>query len=212
MKIVNYKLKISSLINPFLIIVIAAALRLIPHPPNIAPIAAIALFGGVYLNKKYALILPLLALFVSDLFLGFYGAPMMSFVYGSFFLTGCIGIFLKNHKKPAAIISAALFSSLLFYLLTNFGVWLTTPLYPKTLSGLLERSPLPPPFFRNTLIGDLLYTGVFFASYEIVLKLLNPNSVLSFPRKRATPCDPSKKVVPLWENGKHPCGESSRHK
>lgn len=174
MKIVNYKLKIISLINPFLIISVAAILRLLPHPPNIAPIAAMALFGGVYLNKKYALIIPILALFISDLFIGFYGAPMMSFVYGSFLLTGCIGIFLKSHKNPSMIISAALFSSLLFYMVTNFGVWLTTPLYPKTLSGLLNCYTMAIPFFRNTIIGDLLYTGVFFASYEMALKLLNP--------------------------------------
>jgi len=169
----NFKLKISQFINPFLIIAIAALLRLLPHPPNIAPIAAMALFGGVYLNKKYALILPLLALFISDLFIGFYGAPMMSFVYGSFLLTGCIGIFLKNHKKPAPIFAAALFSSFVFYLVTNFGVWLTTPLYPKTLSGLLESYIMAIPFFRNTIIGDILYTGVFFSSYEFVLKYLN---------------------------------------
>lgn len=167
-------LKIISLINPFLIITIAALLRLLPHPPNFAPIAAMALFGGVYLNKKYALILPLLALFTSDLFIGFYGAPMMSFVYGSFLLTGCIGIFLKNHKKPTVIISAALFSSLLFYLITNFGVWLTTPFYPKTLSGLLESYTMAIPFFRNTILGDLLYTGIFFTSYEIAVRLLTP--------------------------------------
>lgn len=169
----NLKLKISHLINPSLVVAFAAALRLLPHPPNVAPIAAMALFGGVYLNKKYALILPLLALFVSDLFIGFYGAPMMSFVYGSFLLTGCIGLFLKNHKKPSAIIAAALFSSVLFYLITNFGVWLTTPLYPKTLSGLLDSYLMAIPFFRNTLLGDLLYTGIFFASYEISVKLLN---------------------------------------
>lgn len=166
-------MKINNLINPFLIIAIAALLRLLPHPPNVAPIAAMALFGGVYLNKKYALILPLLALFISDLFIGFYGAPMMSFVYGSFLLTGYIGLFLKSHKKPSMIIAAALFSSLFFYLITNFGVWLATPLYPKTLSGLLNCYTMAIPFFRNTILGDLLYTGVFFGTYEIVLRFLN---------------------------------------
>jgi hypothetical protein len=168
------KKKLSNLFNPFLIIAFAAGLRLLPHPPNFAPIAAMALFGGVYLNKKYALILPLLALFVSDLFLGFYGAPMMSFVYGSFFLTGCIGIFLKSHKRPAVIIASALFSSLLFYLITNFGVWFTGTMYPKTLTGLVNCYVMAIPFFRNTIIGDLIYTSVFFASYEIALRLLNP--------------------------------------
>lgn len=172
LKVKNLKLKIYHLINPFLIISIASVLRLLPHPPNVAPIAALALFGGVYLNKKYALILPLLALFISDLFLGFYGAPMMFFVYGSFLLTGCVGLFLKSHKKPSLIISAALFSSLLFYLLTNFGVWLTTPLYPKTLAGLLESYAMAIPFFRNTILGDLLYTGLFFLGYEAALRFI----------------------------------------
>lgn len=174
----NLNLKIYHLVNPFLIITFAALLRLLPHPPNVAPIAAMALFGGVYLNKKYALIFPLLALFISDLFIGFYGASMMAFVYGSFLLTGCIGIFLKNHKKPAVIIAASLFSSLLFYLITNFGVWLTGTLYPKTLSGLLESYIMAIPFFRNTLIGDLLYTGIFFGSYELVLKFLIPKRAI----------------------------------
>lgn len=160
--------------NPFLIIALAAALRLLPHPPNVAPIAAMALFGGVYLNKKYALIFPLLALFISDLIIGFYGAPMMAFVYGSFILTGFIGLIIKKHKKPMFIISASLFSSLLFYLITNFGVWLTLPLYPKTLAGLLESYAMAIPFFRNTILGDLLYAGLFFGSYELSLKLLNP--------------------------------------
>jgi hypothetical protein len=131
-----------------------------------------ALFGGVYLSKKYALIIPLLVLFISDLLIGFYGAPMMSFVYGSFLLTGCIGLFLKSHKNPTTIISAALFSSFLFYLITNFGVWLTTPLYLKTLPGLLESYTMAIPFFRNTLLGDLLYTGLFFLGYEAALRFI----------------------------------------
>lgn len=177
MKTKNSKLINYSFFNPFFVITTAIMLRLLPHPPNIAPITAMALFGGVYLNKKYALIFPLLALFVSDLFLGFYGAPMMLFVYGSFLLTGFIGIWVKNHKKPSIIIIASLFSSLLFYLITNFGVWLFTPLYPKTFSGLLESYTMAIPFLRNTILGDLLYTGLFFGIYGIVVKSLKDRPV-----------------------------------
>ncbi|MBI4057738.1 hypothetical protein HY405_00230 [Candidatus Microgenomates bacterium] len=155
------------LISPFIIIVFAILLRLAPHPPNVAPIAAMALFGGVYLNKKYALLAPLAALFVSDLVLGFHNT--MPFVYGSFLLTGVIGVWLKNHKNIRYIIAGTFFSSLLFFIITNFGVWLVGKLYPKTFSGLLESYILAIPFFRNTLLGDLFYTGLFFGSYELAL-------------------------------------------
>ncbi len=171
MKIKNFKLKISYFISPLVIITIAAVLRLLPHPPNIAPIAAMALFGGAYLDKKYAIIIPLLALFFSDLFLGFYGMEKMVFVYGSFLLIGCIGIWLKKHKKTTNIIIATLLSSLLFYLITNFGVWLIGTMYPKTFSGLIDCFVAAIPFFRNTLIGDFLYTGLFFMGYEAALRL-----------------------------------------
>ena len=86
-----------NLINPLLIILVAVVLRLLPHPPNFAPIAGLALFGGAYLNKKYALILPLIALFASDLFIGFHST--MPFVYGSFLLSGLIGLGLQSKKS-----------------------------------------------------------------------------------------------------------------
>lgn len=157
--------------NPSLFIISALVLRLLPHIPNIAPIAAMALFGGVYLNKKYALVVPLVVLFISDLFLGFYGVPML-FVYSSFFLTGLIGLWLKKHKTPLTIITASLFSSLLFFFITNFGVWLSGGLYPATISGLADCYFMAIPFFRNTLIGDLFYNGLFFIAYEITLRYL----------------------------------------
>ena len=160
--------KLHTLVAPVIIISIAVALRLVPHPANVAPIAAMALFGGVYLDKKYALIIPLVALFISDLFLGFHGT--MLFVYGSFLMTGLIGLWLRNHKQIQHVIAASLFSSLLFYLVTNFGVWLTGTLYAKTMTGLFESYTMALPFFRNTIIGDLLYVGLFFGAYEVVLR------------------------------------------
>ncbi len=156
------------LINPILFIAIAVVLRLIPHIPNVAPIAAMALFGGVYLNKKYALIVPLIAMFISDIFLGFHAA--MPMVYGSFFITGLIGLWLRNHKSIATVAGASLLSSTIFFLLTNFNFWYAIPLYPKTFSGMMEAYIMALPFFRNTILGDLFYTGVMFGSYELVLK------------------------------------------
>src|SRR3989344_8946623 len=99
-----------NLIYPLLIIVIAAGLRLLPHPPNFTPIAAMALFGGCYLDKKYALAIPVLVMFVSDIFLGFHNTIV--FVYGSFLLTGFIGMWLNKKKSPTTVFGAALASSI----------------------------------------------------------------------------------------------------
>ena len=159
-------MKLQKIISPLLIIGIAVVLRLIPHPPNVAPIAAMALFGGVYLNKKYALIVPLIALFISDLFLGFYSA--MPYVYCSFLLTGLIGIWLRMHKSFTNVILASFVSSTLFFLITNFGFFLSNDLYPRTLSGQIEAYVMALPFFRNTLLGDLGFVGLFFGSYEFI--------------------------------------------
>lgn len=156
------------LINPFLIILFAVTLRLVPHVPNFAPISAMALFGGTYLNKKYALAVPIIAMFVSDIFLGFHST--MLFVYGSFTLTGLIGIWLRKHKSLKNVVLVAISSSLIFFVITNFGVWLEGRLYPLNLSGLIESYFLAIPFLRNTFLGDLFYTGLFFGSYELAIK------------------------------------------
>lgn len=165
------KSKIQTIVSPLLIIAFAVILRLLPHPPNVAPIAAMALFGGVYLNKKYALIVPIVALFISDLFLGFYAS--MPYVYGSFLLTGLIGILLRKHKSIPNVILATITSSTLFFLITNFGFFLTNDLYSKTVVGQIEAYTMAIPFFRNTLLGDLGYVTLFFSSYELVLQFIS---------------------------------------
>ncbi len=170
------KLKSQNLIACFTIILFAVILRLIPHPPNVAPIAAMALFGGAYLNKKYALVVPLLALFASDIFIGFYGG--MPFVYGSFLLIGLIGLWLQKKRNFNFILGATLFSSLLFFIITNFGVWLMGDIYPQTLGGLIRCFYLAIPFFRNTVIGDLIFVGLFFGSFELALRVLRDFSVV----------------------------------
>lgn len=179
MKSEKLQFKIKSVINPSLIILIAVVLRLIPHPANVAPITAMALFGGVYLNKKYAFIIPLVAMVISDIFLGF--SPSTPYVYVSFLLSGVIGLWLKKRKTVLTIFLASLGSSILFFLITNFGFWLTDDIYPKTFAGQLEAYFYALPFFRNTILGDLLYTGLFFGSYELVLRLINSKyKILNF--------------------------------
>jgi uncharacterized membrane protein len=158
------------IINPFLIIIFAVGIRLLPHPPNMVPIAAMALFGGVYLNKKYSLVIPLVAMFISDIFLGFHST--MPYVYGSFVLTGFIGIWLKKHKTTKNIFCSSLIASILFFVITNFGVWVEG-WYPRSLSGLIECYVMGIPFFKNTVFGDLFYSGLFFGAYELLLYFLS---------------------------------------
>jgi uncharacterized membrane protein len=163
------KFNFKNFLSPLLVILVAVLMRLLPHLPNFTPIAAMALFGGVYLNKKYALIIPLLAMFISDIFLGFH--QTMPYVYGSFILAGVIGLWLKTHKSAKNVICASLISSIIFFLITNFGVW-ATGWYPRTLSGLMQSYMMGLPFFRNTVLGDLCYTGVFFGCYELAQLLI----------------------------------------
>jgi len=156
----------------FFFIVAAVILRLVPHLPNFAPIAALGLFGGTYLNKKYALLIPVLVMLVSDYFIGFYNLWIMLSVYGSFLLIGLIGLWLKNHKTIPNCVGASIFGSIIFFLVTNFAVWaVPSSMYPHNLQGLLQSYIMGLPFFRNTLLGDLFYVGVMFGLYELVLWL-----------------------------------------
>lgn len=163
-------LKIEKLILPIIIIAFGAILRLTPHPPNMAPIAAMALFGGVYLNKKYALVMPILAMIASDIFLGFNASTPL--VYTSFLITGVIGLWLKNHKNISGVLGGTIISSIIFFLLTNFNFWYVTSLYPKTIDGMVQAYVMAAPFFKNTLAGDIMYVGLFFGSFEFVSRLL----------------------------------------
>lgn len=153
----------------YFFILLGALLRVIPHPANFAPIAAIALFGGVYLDKKQALLLPLAAMAVSDVFLGFDSFASRFMVYGSFLLIGLIGLWVRRHKNFASIIGATLAGSILFYLITNFAYFYPVSMYAHNLQGILASYVNALPFFRNTLLGDLFYVGAFFGAYELVM-------------------------------------------
>ena len=131
-------------------IILAVITRLLPHPPNVAPITGIALFAGCNIkDKNLAFLLPLLCMFVTDLFLGFH--MIMPFVYLSFMCISYIGISSKKITN-----GTILGSSLLFFLVTNLGVWYLG--YPNTLAGLVSCYTLALPFFVNTIIGDLFFT------------------------------------------------------
>ena len=165
------KLKISDIIIVLILIAIVVIARLIPHMPNFAPVGAIALFGGAYLDKRFAIFLPLAAMFISDLFIGFYSPVTMVSVYGSFALVGIIGLWLRKRKTPGNILLAAVGSSVLFFVITNFGVW-AAGMYSRGLDGLITSYIMTLPFYRGTLFGDIFYAGVFFGGYEFALRLI----------------------------------------
>jgi len=149
------------------VMVIAAAfVRLIPHPPNFAPIAAMALFGGAYFTKKWAaFLIPLAAMFVTDLFLGFH--TTMWAVYLSFILIVVLGMVIIKQKKIGNIFFASVIASVSFFIITNFGVWISTPYYEKTGAGLAACYTAAIPFFHQTLLGDLFFVAILFGVYEL---------------------------------------------
>ena len=149
-------------------ILAAAALRLVPHPPNFTPIGAMALFSGAYLGRRgaVALVAPLGALFLSDLVLGFYrGMPT---VYFSVALIVIIGWMALRRVSPVRVGGAAIASSVLFFVLTNFGMWLSSGFYPRTLAGLEACYIAAIPFFQNTVAGDLFYAAVLFGGFALL--------------------------------------------
>ncbi len=145
-------------------IILAAALsRLIPHPPNFSPVAALALFGGAAIaDKRPAFVLPLAAMFLSDLILGF--SPLTPVIYGCLALIVCLGFWVKRSQSPGRIGLAAVAGAILFFGVTNFGVWAMGSYYPKTGAGLAECFTAAIPFFWNTLTSDLFYAAILFGA------------------------------------------------
>jgi len=162
----------------FLLILVSAFSRLIPHPPNFTPIGAMALFGAAYFSKKHvALILPIVVMWVSDLVLNnvVYGQYFDHFIwfyqgfywtYGAFFIIGLMGFLLLKKIKIRSILIGSLSASLLFFILSNFGVWISGTMYPKDLSGFVSCYIAAIPFIKNTILGDLMYCSILFGVFE----------------------------------------------
>lgn len=150
-------------------ILFAAATRLMPHPYNFAPITAMALFGGAHFSdKRQAFLVPLAAMLLSDLLLGFHST--IFFVYGSFAAIVLIGLKLRERRSLLRIAGATVLSSVFFFVVTNFGVWALQSLYPKTPAGLLACYAAALPFFHTTLLGDALYTAALFGLFALAEK------------------------------------------
>ena len=132
--------------------------RIIPHPPNFSPVTAIALFSGLnFFNKKIAFTIPLVILIISDFFLGF--SLINLFVYISFLTVVFIGTRIKKIR-----VNNIFLSSLIFFLISNFGVWLIG--YPKTPDGLLLCYTMAIPFFVNSIVGDLFYSIILYFGFK----------------------------------------------
>ncbi len=174
-------------------------IRLIPHIPNFAPITATAIFGGVFLKRRYALMIPLVSMLLSDyllLYINPFGYPFVDFtkiypvtamfhptiiyVYASFLMSSLIGLGLRKHKNILYVFFGSLLASLQFFIITNYGVW-AAGMYSRDVYGLIESYMMGVPFFRYTLVGDLFYTGVLFGAYGLILNITqNLRLILSF--------------------------------
>jgi hypothetical protein len=186
-----------SLFTVLILVLLAVASRLLPHPPNFTPITGMTLLGAAYFSRKWMIfIIPILAFWLSDLVLNnvVYSAYMdgftlfntnMIFTYGAIILIALIGSKFLKKIKFTNLILASLGSSVIFYLLTNFGTWLGSGIYPKTLAGLGTCMAMGIPFLSNggevpfflyTLVGDLFYSFLLFGAYYLSVNNFKLNS------------------------------------
>lgn len=148
----------------------AAVMRLLPHWPNFTPVAAMALFSGAYMSRKsFAFLIPLAAMLLSDLIIGFHST--MIAVYAGMVATVLIGFWLSNRVKAGNVVLASITSTLAFFLITNFGSWMSGMMpYTKDFSGLMQAYIAGLPFMFNGLMGDLFYSAIFFGGFYLVSK------------------------------------------
>ena len=149
-----------------LLIVFAVISRLIPHPGNFTPVGAVGLYAGARMNPRTAWIVPILALLVSDLFVGFYDWQAMLGVYVGFLLAPAIGwLMLRGPAKATRIGSAVVINALVFFLVSNFGVW-AAGYYPPTMAGLVTCYIAGLPYLGVFLLGDSFYSVLLFGGFE----------------------------------------------
>jgi len=160
------------------LIILGVTLRLMPHIPNFAPIGAIALFGGAILSRKIALWLPLVAMLISDIFLGFYQG--IEFTWAAFMLVAVFGMALSRKGFFTRISLGVLGTGVIFFVVSNFGVWLTSGMYSHTWAGLVQCYYMALPFFRMTFLSDMTYSVMLFGVYEVVTYLVRKPSIVIY--------------------------------
>lgn len=150
-------------------ILIGVMARLLPHPPNVTPVAAVALLGGAKLKGFWRWIVPIFLMGLSDNLLGwFYGiepfSPVTPFIYGSFLINIILGILLPRRFSYKRMGALSVIGAIQFFLITNFGVWTTQTLYPMTFAGLLQCYTMALPFLGYSALGDLFWVfGLYLA-------------------------------------------------
>lgn len=148
-------------------------LRLVPHPWNVTPMTALALFSGAHLRTRTGAGILVAVLFLSDMVLGLH--VTIPFTWGSFLLVLVLGRTLREGEFSLKVAGCSLAGSLLFFLITNFGVFLTGSMYGRDLAGLVACYTMALPFWRNSLIGDLSYTLLTFGLYHLAVHRLAPS-------------------------------------
>ena len=153
------------------LVVMIAVSRVVPHPWNITPIGAMALFSGAYVSRKFACLLPIIALLIGDLMTGLYSPLIMLFVYTGFACSSLIGRGLLNKKRSMNRLGFAVTAAaIVFYLLSNFGMWLAA--YPQTVDGLVLCYINGLPFLGKSLLGDAFYSLLLFGTFEYAKYLI----------------------------------------
>ncbi len=142
--------------------------RIIPHPPNATATGAIALFTARYGGAKYAVTTVVIAMVLSDIVIGFYAPMLMALVYGSFIFVTVLGLFIPMRHGVIMPMALSVIGSGIFFIITNFGVWAFSGMYPLTLAGLSAAYTLALPFYGYMLLGDMLYTGLIFGSATLL--------------------------------------------
>ena len=156
----------------FLLMFAVVMTRLLPHPNNFSPIMALALFSGVICSqKKLAMMIPLLAMLISDFFVGFHS--LIWVVYGCFALVAYMGHRAESQKSGEklsllSLVGLGLWGSVLFFVVTNFAVWAQTAMYPKTWEGLIACFMAAVPFFKNSLGGNALFMFTLFGAWSFI--------------------------------------------
>ncbi len=173
-----------NIVIALVLIVIAAVSRLVPHVWNVAPVAAAAMLAGAIMPRKWAIGVPIVAMLISDSIIGFYHMPVMLTVYACFAASALMGSWLKD-MKAVKVLGTSLASSTLFFIATNFAVWATADWYEKSWQGLALAYTLAIPFFRNTMLGDFIFTVVLFGACTVVR-----HGLAYLEKSRALNCQP----------------------
>lgn len=153
----------------FALVAFAVIARVSPHPANVAPLAAIALFAGAVLPRRWAVVAPVIAMVLSDIVIGLH--PLVFYTWGSFAVIALASTRFLSRVSIGKVLGSSIAASVLFYLVTNFGVWTQGQMYAMSGQGLVHCYVNALPFFRATLLGDLFFSVTLFGLYALAVSV-----------------------------------------